>query len=139
MNKKISEKDKKDWEDFLKSKDKLIDKDSKVKKKIPSYSERTIDLHGYTLENANLEIEKFISACFDKGVKKINVITGKGTRSKNIEDPYQSKDLSILKYSVPNYIKENQNIMKKVLKIDLDAVESPNKGSFEIVLRKKND
>jgi len=72
------------------------------------------------------------------GVAKINIITGKGSRSKNTEDPYQSKDLSILKYSVPNFIKDNKNLMSKILKIDFDSVESPSKGSFDIILRKKN-
>ena len=75
--------------------------------------------------------------CFEKSVIKINVITGKGSRSKNLDDPYQSKDLSILKYSVPNYIQENKNLMKKILKIDLDAVESPSKGYFDIILKSK--
>ena len=84
------------------------------------------------------EIEKFISLCFEKGFTKINIITGKGSRSKNKYDPYQSKDLSILKYSVPNYINENKDLMKKILKIDAEAVEAPSKGNFTITLRKKN-
>ena len=138
MNKKISDRDKEVWENFVKSKKKLEDKDLKLTNKKFSYTEKTIDLHGYTLENANLEIEKFINLCFDEGVTKINIITGKGSRSKNTEDPYQSKDLSILKYSVPNFINDNKNLMSKILKIDFDSVESPSKGSFEIILRKKN-
>ena len=74
-----------------------------------------------------------------KKIKKIKIITGKGKRSKNINDPYQSKDLSILKYSVPNYIKNNPNLMSKILKIDFDSVESLSEGSFELILKKKND
>ena len=104
-----------------------------------SYLEKTIDLHGYNLENANIEVEKFISSCFEKGVTKINIITGKGSRSKNLNDPYQSKDLSILKYSVPNYIQKNENLMNKILKIDFESVESLSKGSFDIILKKKHD
>ena len=135
---KISDKDKKAWQKFLDSKDRLPDKDHQTNKKIFSNLEKTIDLHGYTLEDANIEIEKFISFCFEEGVSRINIITGKGNRSKNKNDPYQSKDLSILKYSVPNYIKGNKSLMEKISKIDFQSIESPSKGNFEIILRKKN-
>ncbi len=138
MNKKISDKDKKAWEEFVKSKKKIHDKDQQSIKKKFYYIEKTIDLHGYTLQEANIEIEKFILLCFEKGVTKINIITGKGSRSKNLEDPYQSKDLSILKYSVPNYINQNENLMNKIFKIDFDAIDSPSKGNFDIILKKKN-
>ncbi len=139
MKKKISNKDREDWNNFIKSKDKMPDKDQQVLEKKSLYYKKTIDLHGYNLDSANTEIEKFISSCFNQGVIKINIITGKGTRSKNKHDPYQSKDLSILKFSIPNYIKENKQLMKKILKIDFEAVEDPNKGSFNVTLRKKND
>mgnify|MGYP001246342458 CR=1 FL=1 len=138
MSKKISDKDIKDWDNFINSKDKLFNKDQKLSKKISTYKEETIDLHGYTLEAANTKIGSFILSCFEKGVVKINVITGKGSRSKNLNDPYQSKDLSILKYSVPNYIKDNQNLMKKILKLDFDSVKNPSKGNFDIILKKKS-
>jgi len=137
LSRKITDKDKRDWEEFVNSKEKVQDKDQQNIKKNFLKVEKEIDLHGYTLENANIEIEKFILECFDKGITKINIITGKGSRSKNKEDPYQSKDLSILKYSVPNFIKENQNLMSKILKIDLEAVESPTRGNFNIFLKKK--
>ena len=137
MSKKITDKDKRAWEAFVNSKEKVQDKDQQNVKKNFFNDEKEIDLHGYTLVNANIEIEKFILECFDKGITKINIITGKGSRSKNKEDPYQSKDLSILKYSVPNFIKENQNLMSKILKIDLEAVESPTRGNFNIFLKKK--
>ena len=114
MNKKISDKDIKDWDNFVNSKEKLFNKDQKLSKKISTFKEETIDLHGYNLEDANIKIESFIISCFEKGVAKIKIITGKGSRSKNLNDPYQSKDLSILKYSVPNYIKENSNLMNKI-------------------------
>ena len=96
---------------------------------------RSIDLHGYTLEEANKEISRFIENSFLDGVKKINVITGKGMRSKNIDDPYQSSDLSILKHSVPEYIKNNSELMKKIIKIDFNSVKSPSKGNFDIFLK----
>ena len=139
MNKKLSNKDKKDWEKFVNSKEAIRDKDLQSTKKDFSYIEKIIDLHGYSLEEANIKIEKFILLCFEKGVRKINIITGKGSRSKNLDDPYQSKDLSILKYSVPNYIKENKNLMNKILKIDFESVEMSSKGNFDIILKKKSD
>ena len=138
--KKITDKDKKAWQNFINSKERVLDKDKdrELNNKNLYIIEKSIDLHGYNLNDANLKIEKFILSCFDKKVTKINVITKKGNRSKNNKDPYQSKDLSILKYSVPNYIKENKNLMTKILKIDFGAVENPSQGSFNIFL-KKND
>ena len=138
MNKKLSNKDKKDWEKFVNSKEAIQDKDLQSTKKDFSYIEKIIDLHGYSLKEANIKIEKFILSSFEKGVRKINIITGKGSRSKNLDDPYQSKDLSILKYSVPNYIKENKNLMNKILKIDFESVEMSSKGNFDIILKKKS-
>ena len=134
MTNRLTDKDKKDWQDFLNSSEKLNSKDGDqtINNKI---SERSIDLHGYTLQEANKEITKFIENCYVNKVKKINVITGKGMRSKNLEDPYQSKDLSILKYSVPEYIKNNSELMNKIIRIDFESVDSPSKGSFDIFLK----
>ena len=136
MKNKLSDKDKKDWEKFLKNSEKLEVKDDAQNKKFNMNLEKSIDLHGYTLDSANNKIYTFILDCFEKKVNKINIITGKGLRSKNTNDPYQSKDLSILKYSIPNFIKNNNELMEKILKIDEDAVQSPTKGSFDIVLKK---
>ena len=136
LPKKISEQDKKDWKKFLDSKDELENKDINIRGIEKKIKKKSIDLHGYTLDNANNKIYTFILDCFEKKVNKINIITGKGLRSKNTNDPYQSKDLSILKYSIPNFIKNNNELMEKILKIDEDAVESPSKGSFEIILKK---
>jgi len=94
-------------------------------------------LHGYSLEEANMKIFEYIENCYSNNIDKINIITGKGLRSKNIDDPYQSNDLSILKYSVPNFIKNNSELMEKILKIDFDSVNSPSKGNFHIFLKKK--
>jgi len=134
LTNKLSDKDKKDWQNFLDSSEKLQSKDSyQLNDKI--ISERSIDLHGYTLEEANKQISEFIDSCYINKVKKVNIITGKGMRSKNLEDPYQSKDLSILKYSVPEYIKNNAELMNKIIKIDFESVNSPAKGSFDIFLK----
>ena len=134
MTNKLSDKDKKDWQNFLDSSEKLQSKDvDQLNNQI--ISESSIDLHGYTLEEANKKISEFINNCYAKRVKKLNVITGKGMRSKNLEDPYQSKDLSILKHSVPEYIKNNPELMNKIIRIDFDSVDSPSKGNFDIFLK----
>ncbi len=137
MTDKLSDKDKKDWQNFLNSSEKLDIKDKEVSTSSKLNIEKTIDLHGYTLEEANIKIFEFIEKCFNQNVSKINVITGKGLRSKNIDDPYQSLDLSILKYSVPNFINKNKDLMNKISKIDYDSVKSSSKGSFDIILKKK--
>jgi len=137
LNKKISDKDKRDWEDFLNSTDKLENKDRKFSSMQKGYIEKSIDLHGYTLEEANQKMTSYIEECFINGVNKINVITGKGLRSKNLNDPYQSSNLSILKHSVPNFIKGSDHLMKKIISIDFEAVENPSIGNFDIFIRKK--
>ena len=134
MTNKLSDKDKKDWQNFINSSEKLQSKDLEQPND-RAILERSIDLHGFTLEEANEEISKFIENCYLNNVKKINVITGKGMRSKNINDPYQSSELSILKYSVPEYIKNNSELMKKIIKIDFESVDSPSKGNFDIILK----
>jgi DNA-nicking Smr family endonuclease len=136
LNSKISDKDKKDWKNFISSKDEIPNKDlnitkDKIKKKII----KKIDLHGFSLENANKVIEEFITQSFEEGVNKIIVITGKGLRSKNDENPYISKNLSILKYSVPEFIKSNINLMKIIKNINEADIEDGGKGAFYIYLK----
>jgi DNA-nicking Smr family endonuclease len=134
LKNKLSDKDKKDWQNFLNSSEKLQAKEED-KPNNQAISEKSIDLHGYTLQEANEEISKFIDNCYLNRVKKINIITGKGMRSKNLDDPYQSTDLSILKYSVPEYVKNNSELMKKIIRIDFESVNSPSKGNFDIFLK----
>ncbi len=137
MNKKLSEKDIKDWKNFVKSKDKITSKDdvgnSFTDKNKSSF---IIDLHGFSLDQANKFIEKTINDCFEKNVSRINVITGKGMRSKSAEDPYKSSELSILKYSIPEFIFSNMDLMKLIRKID--NKDEKNSGSFNIFLKSKN-
>ncbi len=137
MIKKISDKDKQDWQNFLNSSDKLEDKEQKISLTPKRYIEKSIDLHGYTLEEANQKMTSYIEEWYANGVNKINVITGKGLRSKNLNDPYQSNNLSILKFSVPHFIKGNNQLMSKIISIDFEAVENPSVGNFDIFLRKK--
>ena len=138
MNKKISDKDKEDWENFLKDKEKIPNKDFIVNKKIRHEKIKKIDLHGFTLQEANKAIEHFIKKSFDEDVTKIIVITGKGLRSKNVQNPYLSKDLSILKYSVPEFIESNNNLMKMIIEITDAKIEDGGSGAFYIYLRNKN-
>ena len=138
MTNKLSDKDKKDWQNFLERSEKLDNKDKETLDNQNRIGEKVIDLHGFTLEEANQKVSEFIQDCYDQNVMKINIITGKGLRSKNLDDPYQSKDLSILKYSVPEFIKNNPELMKKIIKIDFDAINSASKGSFDIFLKLQN-
>jgi len=136
LNSKISDKDKKDWKNFISSKDKILDKDLKITKdKIKKKIIKKIDLHGFSLENANKVIEEFITQSFEEGVNKIIVITGKGLRSKNDENPYISKSLGILKYSVPEFIKSSINLMKIIKNINEADIEDGGKGAFYIYLK----
>ena len=132
------ERDKEDWEKFLNSKEKIPNKDFVHKKNIRYEKIRKIDLHGFTIEEANMTIEQFIESCFDESVTKIIVITGKGLRSKNVENPYLSKDLSILKYSVPEYIEKNKSLTKFIIEITDAKIEDGGSGAFYIYLKNKN-
>tara|TARA_X000000368_G_C22521661_1_gene489465 strand:- start:144 stop:557 length:414 start_codon:yes stop_codon:yes gene_type:complete len=136
LNDKISDKDKKDWEKFLSSKEKLPNKDLKSSKE-KTQKIRSLDLHGYTLQEANLKIENFIQQSYLDNVNKIIVVTGKGLHSQNENDPYASKDLSILKYSVPYFIKNNNELMKIINEIDNATIEDGGSGAFYIYLKKK--
>ena len=135
MKKKISDKDLKDWEIFTSSKDKLYNKDSITNQKLNEKT-RSIDLHGYTLDKANQVITEFISDAYSDGVKKLIVVTGKGIHSQNEKNPYVSKDLSILKYSIPEFIFNNKNLMKKIIEIKEAKIEDGGSGAFYIFLRK---
>tara|TARA_X000000368_G_scaffold379974_1_gene335446 strand:- start:331 stop:744 length:414 start_codon:yes stop_codon:yes gene_type:complete len=131
----ISDRDKKDWQEFVSSKKKLYDKDQK--KQTETFVDiRSIDLHGYTLEEANQVIEAFINKSYLENVKKLIIVTGKGLHSQNEKNPYISKDLSILKYSVPEFIKGNQNLMKKIIEIKDADIKDGGSGSFYVYLKK---
>jgi len=132
----ISEKDKKDWETFLSSDEKLPNKDSRLKKK-KTLKTRSIDLHGYTLERANKFIHDFIINSYEDKINKLIVVTGKGLHSQNEKNPYVSKDLSILKYSIPEFIENNVNLMKKIIEIKDAKIEDGGSGAFYIYLKKK--
>ncbi len=136
MSNKISDKDKKDWEDFLSKNESLPDKDSKYTKKEIIKTQK-FDLHGYSLEEANSKVESLINDSYKKGIKKLVIITGKGLHSENERNPYVSKNLGILKFSVPDYIKKNSELMNKILNISDAEIEDGGSGAFYIFLKKK--
>ena len=135
---RILNKDKQDWENFLKNKEKIPNKDFINKKNVRYEKIKKIDLHGCTIEEANKVVEQFIQKCFDENVTKIIVITGKGLRSKNVENPYLSKDLSILKYSVPEFIENNTNLTRIIIETADAKIEDGGGGAFYIYLKNKN-
>jgi len=134
---KISNKDKKDWEDFLLKKENLPNKDDFEKnQKIKKV--RTLDLHGYTLDNANQAIDNFIKKSYQEKVYKLIIVTGKGIHSDNEKDPYVSKDLSILKFSIPEFLKNNYELMSIISEIKEANIKDGGTGAFYIYLKKNN-
>ena len=136
MNNKISEKDKKTWEEFLSSDQKIPDKDN-FQSEIKSKKTRSLDLHGKTLDEANQIIENFIRKSYENKVHKLIIVTGKGLHSSNEKDPYVSKDLGILKYSIPNFLKNNAELMELISNISEASIEDGGSGAFYIFLKKK--
>ncbi len=136
MKNNISDKDKKAWEKFISSDEKIQNKDESLKKD-KSKKSKTIDLHGYTLDEANKKIERIIMNSYQKKVNKLIIVTGKGLHSDNESNPYVSKDLSILKYSVPEYIRNNQSLMQLINSFGEATIEDGGSGAFYIYLKKK--
>ena len=135
MTDNISDKDKRDWNNFINSKEKLLNKDTKFQNK-KIFKTRSIDLHGYTLDEANKAIYDFINKSFLENINKLIVVTGKGLHSENEKDPYVSKDLSILKYSVPEFISNNSTLMNMINEITDAKIEDGGSGAFYVFLKK---
>ena len=136
MNSKISEKDKKIWNEFLSNDEKLPDKDD-IQNKTNIKKIRSLDLHGKTLDDANSIIENFIKKSYEDKVQKLIIVTGKGLHSNNEKDPYVSKDLGILKYSIPEFVRNNKNLMQIISNIDEASVKDGGTGAFYIFLKRK--
>ena len=136
MSKNISDKDKKAWKKFISSDEKIHNKDENFKQKKLTRT-RVLDLHGYTLDEANKKIEKLIINSYEEKVNKLIIVTGKGLHSDNESNPYVSKDLSILKYSVPEFIKHNQNLMRLINSFGEATIEDGGSGAFYIYIKKK--
>ena len=136
MNSKISEKDRKTWDEFLSNNQKLPNKDIVQNKTIVKKT-RSLDLHGKTLDKANSIVENFIKKSYQEKVHKLIIVTGKGIHSDNEKDPYVSKDLGILKYSIPEFIRNNDDLMKIISNISEASVKDGGTGAFYIFLKKK--
>ena len=134
MINKISDKDKKDWEDFLSNTENLPNKDINLKKNIKKI--KSYDFHGYSLDDANKKVTDLIYDSYKKGVKRLIIVTGKGLHSQNEKDPYVSKELGILKYSLPEYIKNNDDLMRMINNIEDAKIEDGGSGAFYIFLKK---
>ena len=135
MGNKISEKDKKTWNEFLSNDQKLPDKDN-FQTETKVNKTRSLDLHGKTLDEANRVIENFIRKSYQEKVHKLIIVTGKGLHSKNEMDPYVSKDLGILKYSIPDFLKNNSELMKMISNISGASIADGGTGAFYIFLKK---
>ena len=136
MTSNISDKDKKDWKNFLEKKEKLPNKDLD-KKNNKFHITKSLDLHGLTLDEANIKVENFINDCFDRKVSKVIIVTGKGLHSQNDKDPYISEKFGILKNSVPDFIKNNSSLMAKIKSITSAEISDGGSGAFYVFLKKK--
>ncbi len=136
MNSKISDKDKKDWNNFLEKNEKLPDKDLKKKENKPNIT-KSLDLHGYTLDEANKKVENYLINCFNEKVSKVTIVTGKGLHSQNDKDPYISKKFGILKNSVPDFIRNNSKLMTKIKNITDAEIKDGGSGAIYVFLKKK--
>ena len=136
MNSNISDKDKKDWKNFLERNEKLPNKDLE-KKNNKFHITKSLDLHGLTLDEANIKVENFITDCFDRKVSKVIIVTGKGLHSQNDKDPYISEKFGILKNSVPDFIKNNPSLMAKIKSITSAEISDGGSGAFYVFLKKK--
>ena len=134
----VSPKDKKDWINFTKKMDNILVKEddffqeNKEKNKI-----RRLDLHGYSLEDANRLVKKFITESFNKNYRKLLVVTGKGLRSKSHDNPYISENLSVLKNSIPEYIKNDESLNSIINKVTQAERKDGGEGAINIYLKNK--
>ena len=96
---------------------------------------KKLDLHGFSLIEANKIVKNFIINSFNSGYKKLLIVTGKGLRSKSHDNPYLSEKLSVLKYSVPEYIKNDENLTNKISSISTAGIEDGGEGAIYIFLK----
>ncbi len=140
MSKKnnLTKKDKKIWSDFTKNLANIEDKDSNFYVKNVNRNEiKKLDLHGYSLLEANQKVKSFINNSFERNYKKLLIVTGKGLRSKAYKDPYRSNNMSILKNSVPDFIRNYQQLCNKITRISVANQKDGGEGAFYIFLKNK--
>ncbi|MEC7143855.1 MAG: Smr/MutS family protein [Pseudomonadota bacterium] len=134
MKKKNTEDDLKTWSEYLKDPKDIFDKD-RFSKKIIFKKKFKFDLHGFTLEDANKKVKEIIKDCYNKGIEEILLITGKGKHSNN-NDVFSSKELSKLRYSIPDYLNNNIEISKLIRTIKKAPEKDGGSGALIIKLKK---
>ena len=140
MKKKPTLEDLNVWKKFIFSKKPIKDKDAYLDQNKPGrFLTKKIDLHGYTLDEANAKIEELILNYCKKNIHKVIIVTGKGLKSSNEKNPYISKDLSLLRYSVPHYLKTNENLKKVIKNISQADIKDGGEGAFYIFLKKSKE
>ena len=129
-------KDKKDWFSFTKSLSNIYDKDAYyIKQNSKTNKIQRLDLHGFSLNQANKVVKEFIIKSFENGHKKILIITGKGLRSKVHNNPYLSKQMNVLKYSVPEFIRNEKDLLDKISRISKADLKDGGEGAFYIFFK----
>ena len=137
MKKKLTLEDLNVWEEFITSKKPVINKDTySDQNELKQLLTKKIDLHGYSLDEANIKIKELILSYHKQNIYKVVVITGKGSRSSNEKNPYISKDLSLLKYSVPHYLKTNDDLKQIIKNISQADIKDGGEGAFYVYLKK---
>ena len=132
----VTSKDKKDWDVFTKQMGSISAKESDfLKENVQINKVKKLDLHGSSLVEANERVKNFIIQSFNSGYKKLLVITGKGLRSKSSGNPYLSETLSTLKYAVPEYIRNDESLNKKITRISEADLKDGGTGAIYIFLK----
>ena len=132
----VSSKDKKEWIDFTKQIGNIHPKEADFSQTNTRINKvRKLDLHGYSISESNKIVKKFIVESFDCGYKKLLIVTGKGSRSKSYENPYISEKLSVLRYSVPEFIRNDENLDNKINRISTADIKDGGEGAIYIFLK----
>ena len=134
--KDLSSEDKKIWEDYTRNPSNIYDKEKQSTANNLRKERFKFDLHGFTLDEANQKVREIILSCTKKNYKEILLITGKGLHSNTNKDIYVSKDLSKLKFSVPEFI--NNNIELKDCVFSISEANIKDGGSGAILIKLKN-
>ena len=130
--------DKKNWIAFTQQTDRIYNKDNNLVKQNTEVDKiKKLDLHGFSLNEANKIVKKFINKSFRNGYKQLLIITGKGLRSKLYKNPYLSEQMNVLKYSVPEFIKNDEDLFDKISKISNADLKDGGEGAFYIFLKQQ--
>ena len=132
----ISKKNKEAWDEYIKNPNDLFDKDQNQTGSLKTKQRYKYDLHGFTLSEANLKVKEIINKCYEKKIKQILLITGKGLHSNSDQDIYVSKNLSKLKFAVPEYINTQKELLEKIINIEAANQDDGGEGAIIINLKK---